>query len=639
MLPQTLLIAGILIGASPAHSLGFGTPPSSVELGRGLDYSLPLRIDAGESLDPGCVTAEVYFGERRVAPSNVRWAVSPGSDAGQRVLRVITLVTVDEPVVTVQVMAGCASRVTRRFTAFADPVATTAAPLLAEVPAAAVEAPAAAVAPVNPNAAPPVAARPNTQPNAAAKPTARRSLVAQRQPKRGKASRALAAASSPAPVKVAATPPRLRLEPAEPLRAANAASAVEAAASAVAAALQAATAAQNAASSATERAQAMQGQIERLLAEAQLQRREAAELQARRAAAEARAGWLPWLGAVAAVLLAAAVWLALRWRHARRQVHSRWWSGAEAEAEAAAQAKAEVARAQIAHAAPPPTTTRSRLPDEPISQVHSASRAPSTQPAPTGVEPMWTTTTPPRPVSAEELLDLEQQAEFFVVLGQDDSAVDLLVSHIRSTGGLSPLPYLKLLEIYRRRGERGNYDRTRERFNLRFNAYAPEWDTDMLQGKTLEDYPQIVRLTQRAWPRPLAAMAELEAMLFRKDDGEVFELPAYREVLLLYSLARDLLDNQVEDRGDIDLLLPLDDRARAARAAPALDDTRALRPEPTIERAAARKRDLDLDLSEEDARLREVTTPAVFIDAPHDGDSRVADLDEPPRLKRVPRAR
>ena len=37
---------------------------------------------------------------------------------------------------------------------------------------------------------------------------------------------------------------------------------------------------------------------------------------------------------------------------------------------------------------------------------------------------------PRRAVSAEELIDLEQQAEFFVMLGQDDAAVDLLLNHI-----------------------------------------------------------------------------------------------------------------------------------------------------------------------------------------------------------------
>jgi hypothetical protein len=162
-----------------------------------------------------------------------------------------------------------------------------------------------------------------------------------------------------------------------------------------------------------------------------------------------------------------------------------------------------------------------------------------------------------RDVSIEELLDLEQQAEFFVALGQDDAAIDLLVEHLRSTGGGSPLPYLKLLEIYRRRDEPQAYERTRARFNDRFNAYAPDWDSDLLGGRSLEEYEGIVPRLQQAWPRPLDAMAELEALLFRKSRGELFDLPAYREVLFLYALARDLLEREPSDSVQVDILLPL----------------------------------------------------------------------------------
>lgn len=173
-----------------------------------------------------------------------------------------------------------------------------------------------------------------------------------------------------------------------------------------------------------------------------------------------------------------------------------------------------------------------------------------------------------RDVSIEELIDLEQQAEFFVVLGQDEAAVDLLVDHLRSTGGGSPLPYLKLLEIYSRTGDRGAYERNRARFNHRFNAYAPEWGSDLAQGRSLEDYPGILPRLEQVWPRPLDAMAELEALLFRKSRGELFELPAYREVLFLYALARDLLDREAADTGTVDLLLPLTDGTPFGTTAP-----------------------------------------------------------------------
>jgi len=173
-----------------------------------------------------------------------------------------------------------------------------------------------------------------------------------------------------------------------------------------------------------------------------------------------------------------------------------------------------------------------------------------------------------RDVSIDELLDLEQQAEFFVVLGQDDAAIELLVEHLRNTGGGSPLPYLKLLEIYRRRGDRADYERTRARFNHRFNAYAPEWEVDLQAGRSLEDYVGVLPRLQQAWARPIDSMAELEALLFRKSRGELFDLPAYRQVLFLYAIARDLLDRESAETGLVDLLLPLSDGGEFSNTAP-----------------------------------------------------------------------
>jgi hypothetical protein len=167
----------------------------------------------------------------------------------------------------------------------------------------------------------------------------------------------------------------------------------------------------------------------------------------------------------------------------------------------------------------------------------------------------------PRELSVEELLDLEQQADFFIALGQEDAAVDLLMSHLRSAGGQSPLPYTKLLEIYKRQGDRSAYERTRARFNRRFNAYAPDWDTGPTTGRSLEDYPDTIALLEGAWESPIDAMAILEGLLFKRDDtSELFDLPAYRDVLVLYSLARDLWQHGGGNGGtQVDVLLPLGD--------------------------------------------------------------------------------
>jgi hypothetical protein len=56
--------------------------------------------------------------------------------------------------------------------------------------------------------------------------------------------------------------------------------------------------------------------------------------------------------------------------------------------------------------------------------------------------------------------------------------------------------------------------------------------------------------------------------MFRKSRGELFDLPAYREVLFLYSLARDLLDREAAGSGDVDLLLPLSDGGEFGSTAP-----------------------------------------------------------------------
>ncbi len=64
------------------------------------------------------------------------------------------------------------------------------------------------------------------------------------------------------------------------------------------------------------------------------------------------------------------------------------------------------------------------------------------------------------------------------------------------------------------------------------------------------------------------AMAELEALLFRKSRGELFDLPAYREVLLLYSLARDLLDRKAAEAGNVDFLLPMSEATEFGATAP-----------------------------------------------------------------------
>jgi hypothetical protein len=389
--------------------------------------------------------------------------------------------------------------------------------------------------------------------------------------------------------------PRLRLEVAAPLpdpgRAAQARAvdkAVEEALAAVAQAASSVRAAASAASAAEQRIATLERTVEQLRTEARNERELALQLRERLSGGDAATRWVTPLLALVLVLAAVALWLAWRVMSIQRQREAEW-------------------RLAVAPPAPAVDPSVSRQPTSPIPFVVSEISSAPGQPTRARSAPAWPppapadeaddrgSVAPPRPavaddvdmqrtmplpgpgrggaeggrdVTIEELIDLEQQAEFFVVLGQDDAAIDLLVEHLRHTGGSSPLPYLKLLEIYGRRADREAYERMRARFNRRFNAYAPEWGADLSHGRTLEDYPGVIPRLQRLWGQPADAMAELESLLFSRDRGELFDLPAYREVLFLYSLARDLLDREAVASGSVDLLLPIADGAEFGPTTP-----------------------------------------------------------------------
>lgn len=302
------------------------------------------------------------------------------------------------------------------------------------------------------------------------------------------------------------------------------------------------------AASGNEDIRGLEQQVESVLAEARRQQVQLNVQRQRLAAAESANAWLPLLFMALAALALISGLLGLRvWRMQRQLAQ---WRGA-------AQAAAPLPGAPAGDPGAPgdAAVEPARLPERPL--LGNLGTAPVRMPAELApVQPRslpalrdlgasgrdlgFGTGVPPRPVSVEELLDLDQQVEFFLALGQAQSAIDLLLGHVRSTGGTNAQPYFKLLEIYRDQGDEEAYERTRERFNQRFNALAPDWTGDLAGGRLLEDYPEVVQRLQRAWPQPARALAELDGVLLRRADLEPFDLPAYRDVLMLHALVRDL---------------------------------------------------------------------------------------------------
>ncbi len=591
--PIVFIGCALLCAAGSVQALGFGRVINVSSLGQPLNFAAAVRLEPDESLPRECVSAEVLAGDVRVPPGAVRLTVEPGNDAGERLLRITTTTAIEEPVVTVTLSAGCNGRLTRSFVTLVDPPGVNlaqsggVAPL--SLPPQRVESQVAPVVGVveaaSAASAPPAAAPATTPPPRAVAARPPRVRVAEGRPDAGEAAtRRADAPARPRPQPPAATVarrsgPRLQLDPAaapadpRPVPPVQTAAVVADAASAVLASVGAVQAAQAAAAaSAAEAAQrrlvAMEQDLARLRAESQATQKALATLQASLDQAQSARYTNPLVYALAALsaLLAAVVGL-LWWRQSRSRPASQWWL-APAGGTAPAPRRAE--------RAPSPAPDVGRVETRPAVMDDGAVlrelENPATMPHPTLVPPtvLPPVAPPPAPValadpptlrrelSVEELIDLEQQADFFVVLGQDDAAIDLLMGHVRSSGGASPLPYLKLLEIYRRRGDREAYERIRDRFNNRFNTYAPDWEHDLAQGKSLEDYPEAMAQLQRLWSDPARVTLSLDAALLREDENpDTFDLPAYRELLFLYSIARDLAEHPGV-AGAVDLLLPLD---------------------------------------------------------------------------------
>ena len=632
---STLLILGTVLSlaAGSVQALGFGRIGWATTLGQQLSFSAIVRLEADETLGNECVGAEVFSGENKLPAGVVRLSVEPGPSATERIVRVTTTTLLDEPVVTVSLGVGCGARLSRRFVVFLDPPVINlaqstaneppppapAAPPRAEnetAPQGTAESSAAASAlapaPVPVRQAVKPRPRPNTVAVRAGSVNAGASPTRIRKPK------------VPAPdVSVTrAAPPGSRLKLEAPVataapRASEAASAAPLAA-AMSAASQAAEVAKAAAQSELiakerERLQALEDSLARLRAETQATQKTLLALQTRLKGAESERFTNPVVYALAGLCAALLFAVAAMWRRHRLREAS-WWASPASEgvvsanaplreesASVAAPAPALATAAAIAAVARPSPAPRSVVTNSAPAYAVSAelpeSHAASMAAPPT--EPLGSQRR--RELSVEELIDLEQQAEFFVVLGQDEAAIDLLMGHLRSTGGSSPLPYLKLLEIYRRRGEREPYDRTRERFNRRFNAYAPDWESDPQDGRSLEDYPETIAQLQTLWSKPPEVIELLDASLFRRDVSiDTFDVPAYRELVLLYSVVRDIAEH--DGTGSVvDLLLPID-AAKERATAKDTNDSLLTSPVPFVsvtELSAADRRPpaLDLDIS------------------------------------------
>ena len=215
-----------------------------------------------------------------------------------------------------------------------------------------------------------------------------------------------------------------------------------------------------------------------------------------------------------------------------------------------------------------------------------------------------------RAVKAEELFDVQQQADFFVSLEQYEQAIEVLRSHLDDSRETSVLVYLDLFNLYHQLNRQADYEALRDTFNQRFNSKIPAFEFYSDSSPGLEAYQVALSRIEALWPSP-KVLEVIEESIFRRPDaaGESFDLEAYRELLMLYSVAREIVGSDTaaptkKPKSDF-LDIPDDDEFTATRIHPLSASLAEGKPEQEYEPShasvippTALNLGLDLDLSE-----------------------------------------
>ena len=145
-------------------------------------------------------------------------------------------------------------------------------------------------------------------------------------------------------------------------------------------------------------------------------------------------------------------------------------------------------------------------------------------------------------INTREMLDVRQQAEFFMALGQHDEAVRLLESSIKGSPDCNPLVFMDLLKIFHTLSRRADFERYREEFNAQFTGRIPPYSSFLSEGNGLDAYEDICKQIVVLWPTEYT-IDYIEQCLVRlpEDDPEQgMDLEAFKDLLLLHGVLKRL---------------------------------------------------------------------------------------------------
>lgn len=534
----------LLIGISSASALTLESSRGSIVLGRPLDFNVQAILSAGESAASLCLEADVFQGDAAINPGRVNAQLLKIGVNGSSTLRVSSSVIVEEPVVTVVIRYGCLSKNSRRYVVFADPPANVNESVSASGGTSAfVAAPVARAAPT------PVSSRIAVVPVLKKQPTAMapRALVASRR------------LAEPAPDK--ATKPRLQLDGiefgvTEPLARLKSTpellvlpSELPSAQRLEAAALWRVISAQSdELRQDIQRLTTLQAEAIALREASNKSRAEISSLSTQLKDAQDSKYQNPLVyGLMAMLALIIAGVSGLRFGPSRDNTKTAWWKPRrEVHEQGNLQSSEALKQASFPKVVVQQHESVTPLKPKPVTRVTDLreQEALSTQPKFKSSESAYAMLGAQgnaRGVNVEELFDIQQQADFFISLGQHDQAIEVLQNHIHENAQTSPLVYLDLLKLYHRQDRRVEYQDLTMEFTRLFNADVPAFEAFQDQTRGLEAYEATLSQITSFWHTD-TVLKIIEDSVFREAGrtSEALDLEAYRELLLLHSIAKDL---------------------------------------------------------------------------------------------------
>lgn len=586
----------LLLGASAnALAVSLGTMRGAAVVGQSFDVTLVAQRSESQGLSTVCVDAEVFFGDNPIPPSRVSTVIAAGANAaGETLIRIRTSSVVDEPVVTVVVHEGCSQKNTRKYVFLAEVLTDS----VSQAPTVSGEVVRSAPLAVQLSATGDAGSKAGrlagaTRAEAAAMAPRKKASIAKTRPapaadnqRAGRASPRVVLPSAQLAAKGAQQPAskssssRLKLDPLEPaaerdpvLRSSSelltSPSADGPQRAAAASLSQSLIAEPQDMQRDSQRLKSLETDMANMLAQSRMTEKSVAELQWRleQSRSERYNNWLVYT--LGALLLLASLVAIFFWTRSRQPTGesglSPWWrKGTDFDDKNVTPgAVPDDLKSTVAPLKTPPVVgskpSKFELDfdidldgdDAMANKLKSASTLPPIKyfkpieekdhsdfsislPSMTGM---------PRIVNAEELFDVQQQADFFVSLGDFDKAIEVLRQHIADNVETSALAYLDLFDLYHSLGRKVDYEVLSKDFSRTFNAQVPVFDEYTTDTHGLEFYATALARIESMWPTP-KVLDVIEESIFRKPDSrhEVFSLAAYRELLLLHSIAKRVVD-------------------------------------------------------------------------------------------------